>query len=39
VSLADRFRFALALGRGLPAPTADRPWLDLGLPFEIELIR
>jgi ribonuclease VapC len=39
VSLADRFCLALALARGLPVLTADRPWATLGLPLKIELIR
>jgi ribonuclease VapC len=39
ISLADRFCLALALDRGLPTMTADRPWAGLGLPLEIELIR
>jgi PIN domain nuclease of toxin-antitoxin system len=39
VSLADRFCLALALDRGLAVLTADRPWADLGLPLQIELIR
>jgi ribonuclease VapC len=39
ISLADRFCLALALDRNLPVLTADRPWIDLGLPLKIELIR
>lgn len=39
VSLADRFCLALALDRGLPLYTADRPWADLGLPIDLRLIR
>jgi ribonuclease VapC len=39
VSLADRFCLASALDRNLPVLTADRPWANLGLPLEIELIR
>jgi ribonuclease VapC len=39
ISLADRFCLALALDRDLPVLTGDRPWADLGLPLEIELIR
>lgn len=39
VSLADRFCLALALDRGLPVLTADRPWATLGLPLKIDLIR
>ena len=38
-SLADRFCLALALDRNLPVLTAERPWADLGLPLQIELIR
>lgn len=39
VSLADRFCLALALDRSVPVLTADRPWVDLGLPIEVRLIR
>jgi PIN domain nuclease of toxin-antitoxin system len=39
VSLADRFCLALALDRGWPVVTADRPWALLGLPVELRFIR
>lgn len=39
ISLADRFCLALAMQRGLPVLTGDRPWADLGLPLRIEFIR
>jgi PIN domain nuclease of toxin-antitoxin system len=39
VSLADRFCLALALDRGLPLYTADRPWAALDLPVDLRLIR
>lgn len=39
LSLADRASLALAIDRELPVLTADRAWVALGLPVEIELIR
>ena len=39
VSLADRFCLALAMDRGLPVLTGDRPWAALGLTVEVRLIR
>jgi len=39
ISLADRFCLALAMDRGLPVLTADRPWARLNLPVTIELVR
>jgi ribonuclease VapC len=39
VSLADRFCLALAIQRGLPLITSDRPWRDLGLPVELRFFR
>lgn len=39
LSLGDRACLALARRTGLPVYTADRPWADLDLPFDIRLIR
>jgi ribonuclease VapC len=39
LSLGDRACLALALGRGLPAMTADRQWAGLDLPIAVQLIR
>jgi ribonuclease VapC len=39
LSLGDRACLALASVLGLPAITADRIWLDLGLPLEIRAVR
>jgi PIN domain nuclease of toxin-antitoxin system len=39
LSLGDRACLALALNRGIPVMTADRPWAELGLGIHIELIR
>jgi ribonuclease VapC len=39
LSLGDRACLALASVLGLPAITADRIWLDLGLPIEIRAVR
>ena len=39
LSLADRFCLALALDRSAPVLTSDRPFLQLGLPIPIILIR
>ena len=39
VSLADRFCLALAMTRGSPVLTADRPWAALGFPIDIRLLR
>lgn len=39
LSLGDRACLATAAVLGLPAITADRIWLDLGLPIEIRAVR
>jgi len=39
LSLGDRACLATAAVLGLPAITADRVWLDLGLPIEIRAVR
>lgn len=39
LSLGDRACLAVAAVLGLPAVTADRIWLDLGLPIEIRAVR
>jgi PIN domain nuclease of toxin-antitoxin system len=39
LSFGDRACLALALRTGLPVVTADRAWVDLGLPVEVELLR
>lgn len=39
LSLGDRACLATAAVLGLPAITADRIWLDLGLPVEIRAVR
>jgi ribonuclease VapC len=39
LSLGDRACLALALGRRIPAVTADRTWLKLDLDVKIEVIR
>ena len=39
ISLADRACMALAMIVGLPALTSDSDWTELGLEFEIRLIR
>ena len=39
LSFGDRACLALALRAGLPVVTADRAWVDLGLPVEVELLR
>jgi PIN domain nuclease of toxin-antitoxin system len=39
ISLADRACMALAIDLGLPILTADRRWIDLGLPVPVESIR
>mgnify|MGYP001813721253 FL=1 len=37
LSLGDRACLALAHSRGLPVITADRAWLDLAAPLEVEV--
>ena len=39
LSFGDRACLALALRTGLSVVTADRAWVDLGLPVEVELLR
>ena len=39
LSLGDRACLALAASLGLPAMTADRAWMDLGLGIEVIVIR
>jgi PIN domain nuclease of toxin-antitoxin system len=39
LSLGDRACLATAAVLGLPAVTADRAWIDLGLPIEIRAVR
>ena len=39
LSLGDRACLALARSLGLPALTADRTWLDLGLGVDVRVIR
>jgi PIN domain nuclease of toxin-antitoxin system len=39
LSLGDRACLALAINRGIPAMTADHPWLDVDLPVEVVCIR